>query len=78
MGSLRPETYGWFWQLAGGLAPRNPVPADLKKDVLNKYLPVLRQYGMDSAADYLGQWVQGTLHLEPLADVSACHGSFNI
>eukprot|EP00435_Cladocopium_sp_Y103_P026275 s1851_g6.t1 len=57
--------------LPAGVAPKNPVSADLKKDVLNKYLPVMRQYGMDSAADYLEQWVQGTLPLEPLADVSA-------
>ena len=60
------------------MAPKNPVSTDLKKDVLNKYLPVLRQYGMDSAADHLEQWVQGTLPLEPLADVSAFHGSFNL
>jgi len=33
---------------------------------------------MDSAADHLEQWVQGTLPLEPLADVSAFHGSFNL
>lgn len=58
----------------GGLAPRNPVPADFRKDVLNKYLPVIRQYGMDAAADHLSQWVCGTLPLEPLLPVSAFLG----
>jgi len=51
------------------------VPADFKKDVLNKYLPVMEQYGMRAASDYLKELVQGTLPLEPLLDVSAFHGS---
>ena len=65
-----------FWQLVSpltlsGLAPRNTTPRDFKNDVLQKYVPVMQQYGMIAAADYLTHWVSGTLVLEPLLDVSA-------
>ncbi|CAK9106047.1 FO synthase subunit 1 [Durusdinium trenchii] len=52
--------------LPAGLAPKNLLPADFKKDVLNKYYPVIREYGMIEAAEYLKDWVSGTLPLEPL------------
>ena len=57
-----------------GLAERNALPADFKKDMLQKYIPVMQQYGMREASDYLEQWVLGTLPLQPLLDVSAFHG----
>ena len=56
-----------------GIAPKNPLPADFKKEVL-KYVPTMRQYGLDGAADHMHAWVMGTLPLEPLLDVSASPG----
>ena len=53
------------------MAPKNLLPADFKKDVLNKYYPVIREYGVIEAAEYLKDWVSGTLPLEPLLDVTA-------
>ena len=35
----------------------------------------MTQYGMDAAVAYLTQWVEGTLQLEPLLDVSAFLGA---
>lgn len=61
----------WKDLLCAGLAPRNPIPADFKNELRSKYLPVMLQYGMDAAVEYLTQWVDGTLQLQPLLDVSA-------
>ena len=56
-----------------GIAPKNPLPADFKKEGL-RYVPIMREYGLDGAADHMHAWVMGTLPLEPLLDVSASPG----
>ena len=40
---------------------------------IEKYLPTLRSYGLDQAADHLEAWISndGSLELEPLLDISA-------
>ena len=63
----------YFSQALAGLAEKNLPSADYKKDVL-KYIPITRQYGLDAAADHLHDWVTGQMTLEPLLDVSVCHG----
>ena len=47
-----------------GLAAKNPPSAEYKKEVF-KYIPIMRQYGLDAAADYLRDWVDGQVVLAP-------------
>ncbi|CAK9080151.1 FO synthase subunit 1, partial [Durusdinium trenchii] len=47
------------------------IPEDFKQQLL-KAMPGMRKYGLESAAIYLEQWLQDSLPLEPLLDISAC------
>ena len=58
------------WHLQG-MAAKNPPSAEYKKEVF-KYIPIMRQYGLDAAADHLQDWVTGQVALAPLLDVTAC------
>ena len=53
------------------MAAKNPPSAEYKKEVF-KYIPIMRQYGLDAAADHLQDWVTGQVALAPLLDVTAC------
>ena len=55
------------------LAPKNPITEEYGSHIL-KYLPILRQHGLERAADHLDRWVSDTLELKPLLDVSATLG----
>ncbi|CAK9062218.1 unnamed protein product, partial [Durusdinium trenchii] len=57
--------------LPTGVAPRKEIPEDFKQQLL-KAMPGMRKYGLESAAIYLEQWLQDSLPLEPLLDISAC------
>ena len=56
--------------LPTGVAPRKEIPEDFKQQLL-KAMPGMRKYGLESAAIYLEQWLQDSLPLEPLLDISA-------
>lgn len=58
-----------FWRLAG-IAPRNPISEEFRKDVL-KHLPTMRSLNLDAGADYLHDWVMGALPRDPLLEVRA-------
>ncbi|CAK9094713.1 unnamed protein product, partial [Durusdinium trenchii] len=53
--------------LPAGIAPRNPISEDVKKDII-KHLPVMRALGLDAGADYLHAWAMGELPLEQLLE----------
>ena len=53
-----------------GLATKNDI-GDQYKEHIMKFIPVLRQYKLDRAAQHLQSWVLGTLERQPLLDVSA-------
>ena len=55
------------------VADKNDI-GDKVTDHLMKYIPSLRlpEFSLDRAADYLESWINGTLPLKPLLDVSAC------
>ena len=55
----------------GGIAPRNKLTDDFKKEVL-KHLPAMRDLNLTAAADYMESWVRGELPLAPLLDVRGC------
>lgn len=61
--------------LLAGTIERNPIGQDFE-DHIRKHLPILRSHGLHEAADYLEQWILGTLIEEPLLDVSALLGCF--
>lgn len=56
-----------------GVAPKNALSQEYK-DHVTKFLGTLRSYGLGDAADYLSDWISGSLDLAPLLDVSALHG----
>ena len=56
---------------AGGIAPRNKLTDDFKKEVL-KHLPAMRDLNLRAAADYMESWVRGELPLAPLLEVKGC------
>ena len=60
--------------LVAGVAENNELAQDYK-DHLKKYVPTLRSYGLNDAAQYFEDWVDGVLELAPLLDVSACPGA---
>ena len=49
------------------------MSAEFKKEVL-KHVPVMHQYNLHEAADYMRDWVNGALTPMPLLDVSVFHG----
>lgn len=53
-----------------GLAENNPIADNYRNHVLS-FLPLLRSYKQTRAADHLENWVNGTLELAPLLEVSA-------
>ena len=55
----------------GGIAPRNKLTDDFKKEVL-KHLPAMRDLNLTAAAEYMESWVRGELPLAPLLDVRGC------
>ena len=59
--------------LLDGLAAKNPVSGEFKKEVL-KYVPIMLDYNLREAAIFLQDWVTDSMPLEPLLDVSACRG----
>lgn len=59
--------------LPASLAPKNPITDDYKSHI-SKYLPILRQHGLERASDHLDRWMSDTLELKPLLDVSATLG----
>ena len=54
-----------------GVAENNELPQETQ-DHLTKFVPILRSYGLNAAAQYYEDWVSGQLELAPLLDVSAC------
>lgn len=62
-----------FLRSQTGIAKRNPISQNYIDHVM-KFLPTLRQYDLHRAADFLHAWVNGTLELQPLLDVSATLG----
>lgn len=52
-----------------GVGERNEIPRDYV-DHIEKYLPVMRSYNEDAAAQHLEHWIKGTLELQPLLDLS--------
>ena len=64
-----PFLLGFFLRLAG-IAPRNPISEEFRKDVL-KHLPAMRSLNLDAGADYLHDWVMGALPRDPLLEVRA-------
>ena len=59
-----------LFTVLAGIAPRNPISEDVKKDII-KHLPVMRALGLDAGADYLHAWAMGELPLEQLLEVRA-------
>ena len=55
------------------MAPKNPLPKDYQ-DHLARYIPVLRSYQLNAAADHFEQWLNGELQLAPLLDISGSIG----
>ena len=53
-----------------GVAPNNDIGNEYK-DHIRKFVPVLKSYNLDLAADHLRLWVDGALKPAPLLDVSA-------
>ena len=64
----------WGWGLPNSIRPgtaeRNPLSEETR-DHYRKRIPILRSYGLATAANYLDDWITDQLELAPLLDVSA-------
>jgi hypothetical protein len=60
----------WIAVFVAGIAENNELAQDYR-DHLKKYVPALRSYGLNDAAQYYEDWVEGVLELAPLLDVAA-------
>lgn len=64
------------WKCFGpssGAARDNPIPQDYR-DHIAKYIPTLRSFNLERAADHLQAWIDGNLSLAPLLDVAGSFG----
>ena len=57
-----------------GLGEKNPLSPEYR-DHLRKYVPTLRSYGLQAAADFYQTWADGNLVPSPLLDTSAWLGA---
>lgn len=67
--------HGVFFPILQGLATKRPISAEQASHI-EKYIPSLRfpVYGLERCADFLEQWIAGSLPPQPLMDVSAFFG----
>ena len=68
--SLRNFKQGLLTTLLAGVAARNELTLDFKKEV-QKHLPAMQELNLHAAADYMQAWITDALPLQPLLDVSA-------
>lgn len=54
-----------------GIAEKNDLSRKYQ-DHLRSYIPVLRSWGMERAAEYFDQWTKGELEPIPVLDIHVC------